>query len=84
MIDPKIFNFLLIALLVHLMFFAGGHKQQANKYQLTKALGFDTSAKEVRIFLALTPIIFALREKLGLKPVFEKLGLSSASSIVQI
>jgi hypothetical protein len=60
------------------------HQQGADKYDIVGSLGIDTSSSEVKYFMMALPFIYALKDELGLGPIFAQIGLSSSSPIVQI
>lgn len=86
MLSPRLILVLLVSLFLTQILggFKSLHTQSANKYDLAKQMGFDVKSPNVRKFLIAIPFIYFFKDDLGIGHIFDKIGVTSLSSIVQI
>lgn len=57
---------------------------QASTKDMLDQLGFNSDASILKNLIFVTPFLYALRNDLGLAGLFDKLGVTDASAIVNL
>lgn len=60
------------------------HSMQASTKDMLDQLGFNSDASILKNLIFVTPFLYALRNDLGLAGLFDKLGVTDASAIVNL